>query len=245
MKKRLIRQSATTIFVMSFFAVHLVANGYQGNPSSTSKSGTNKAAPSAPASLNPQQKAQVNQIAQQMEDACLKGTPLPPNANKGIKLINSWSADPAICGCIGKRFREAVTPEMMNYNRTQFDQFMQAFAEKDAAECTVPVVKAHLSESCEQLLGFGLDEMEPARRAKRIADLGYKDQETLLKSSCDCMRAEIKDITPRQWMNSMIDKYREWERRKQSDAKAEPGPITPIDAAMNACFKATPSTRKE
>jgi hypothetical protein len=212
----------------SIFALLIASSTVQ-----SAASGTQRVA----GALTPIQKEQVSKIVEQYEKSCLAGPPLPANASKPLKIMTAWSTDPAICSCTGERLRAAFTPKVFTFTKEQYAQFQLQFAENGAAECGVPVMKAHINESCEQFLGAAIDEMSEEQKAKRLSELGYKNADLMVKASCTCVRDKIRDITPHQWAVSSMTHYREYLNRKQTGMASSGSPQTPLDEAMGACFK--------
>ncbi|HEY8024659.1 MAG TPA: hypothetical protein VIF60_08850 [Burkholderiaceae bacterium] len=187
--------------------------------------------------LTPIQKKQVDEFADKYEKACLNPTGIPISPSKMINTVISWSVDPAVCGCVGQRLRNAITPTVLAYNKEQSDQFMKHFGEVDAMECAVPVIKVRFMESCESLIGEAFNEMTKENAAKRLKELGYTDANTMLHERCGCMRTALREITPQQWVSSSLTKYHEYQERKRTgQATANPAG-TPLDDAMATCMK--------
>jgi hypothetical protein len=84
---------------------------------------------------------------------------------------------------------------------------------------------------------LAFDDMTPERREKRLNELGYNDMNSMLQGSCACIRAEIKDITPRQWAESSLTRYQEYLKRKQTGMPVEAAPSTPLEEALNHCIR--------
>jgi hypothetical protein len=186
--------------------------------------------------LTAEQQKQADALAGQFEKSCLNQS-IPTSPNTLVNAMSAWARDPAVCSCIGRRLRAAITPSVAAYNTEQGQQFLKHFAENDAAECAVPVVKAHFSASCEQLLGDAFAQIPADKTAQRVKELGYQDLGSLLKGSCSCIRGAIRDITPHDWVSSTLTKYSEYKERQQTGQPTASPASTPLDEALGTCLQ--------
>lgn len=187
--------------------------------------------------LTESQKAKVAEIVEQFRNQCKAGPALPENATKAMKMMNAWATDPAGCNCSAERLRARFSPKVLEYTQVQMNQLKQQFAEVDVAECGVPIMKGHLSKSCEPFLESAFGEMAIEQKERRVQELGYKDFQVMIKETCDCVRTTIKDVTPSQWVSSSMAGYREYLQRKQAGLSTGTGPATPMDSAMSTCMR--------
>ncbi len=191
----------------------------------------------APAQLTKVQADQVDALVHQVEQACLNNTAWQTQKNESVRMVMKWASDPRVCSCQSTAFRTATTPAVFKMNTDDQREFYKNIALTKGAECSVPVIKEKIAESCEQFLGLAVNGQAPSpEMQKRMDSLGIADVDTYVAKVCGCLKPGLQKISTKEWVDSSMAAYNAYLERKRTGNNTITAPPTPIENMMNTCF---------